>query len=167
MATAGPSKGKPERTAKGTVLTALIEELLDINAELLSIGPLLTRDPDISSVRWQMFFRLESEPKTAAQLGREIGISRQGALWNLQALEALGYIAWIDNPADMRAQLAMLTPAGRRKLDVTVRHQIRWSNMLAEPFNKQELETALRVMRQMNHHTRRLTAELSSDGKAP
>ncbi|MCY1219848.1 hypothetical protein BKP43_38340 [Variovorax boronicumulans] len=163
MATQGQSKNRAGRTAKGKVLTALIEELLDINAELLSIGPLLTRDPDISSIRWQMLFRLEAEAKTAAQLGREIGISRQGALWNLQALEAREYIEWIDNPNDLRAQLAAMTPTGRRKLDVTVGHQIHWSNALAEPFNKQELETTLRVMRHMNLHTRTLTIELLTD----
>ncbi|MDT4871202.1 hypothetical protein D3C85_1263750 [compost metagenome] len=56
-----------------------------------------------------------------------------------------------------------MTPTGRRKLDVTVGHQIHWSNALAEPFNKQELETTLRVMRHMNLHTRTLTIELLTD----
>jgi len=140
-----PSAAAP-RTPTGTALSELILLIFRLNNLLLDIGPLVTRDPNIVAVRWRILSAVAEEPRTAAQLGRELGLSRQGALLNVRILEELGLVALIDNPEDQRARKVALTAAGAAKLAEVNGHQSRWIKELARNFGRDDIDTALDVL---------------------
>ena len=137
-----PPSGPDKRTPLGTALTELVLTVLSTSATLQDIGPAITQDPQIVAVRWRILSAVSAQAKTAAELGRELGVSRQGALMNVRSLEELGYIALQDNPDDQRAMKVGLTPSGRAKLAEVTGHQVRWVNALARHFQGSELAAA-------------------------
>ena len=140
-----PSAAAP-RTPTGTALSELILLIFRLNNLLLDIGPLVTRDPNIVTVRWRLLAAVAEEARTAAQLGRELGLSRQGALLNVRSLEELGLVELFDNPEDQRARKVALTAAGAAKLAEVNGHQGRWINDLARNFGRDDIDTALDVL---------------------
>ncbi len=148
-------KNKPlERTPKGSVLTDLILTIFKVNADLLAAGNAVTHDVTIISVRWQLLTAVSVVPKTAAQIGREIGLSRQGTLWNVQELVDHGLLELVHNPDHRRAKLVSLTNQGREKLAEITNYQISWVNSLAVNFEKIDLELAVDVLSQLRNSLR-------------
>lgn len=146
------SRSKHERSPEGQLLTDLILSIFRANVDLVTVGPLVTEDSDITAVRWLMLDALREQGKTAAQLGRDLGLSRQGALWNVQALEELGLVELLDNPEDRRAKLVALTAKGVKKLKIVTEHQADWVNRLALHFEKEDVKAALRVVSILHDH---------------
>jgi DNA-binding MarR family transcriptional regulator len=70
----------------------------------------------LNSARWKVLGAIElaGEPLTAPEIGRRMGLTRQGAQKQLDALTAEGMVQRRDNPAHLRAPLYALTAAGRR-----------------------------------------------------
>ncbi len=135
-----------KRTPSGTALTELILAVLATSATLQTIGPSITQDPQIVAVRWRILSAVSAEAKTAAELGRELGISRQGALLNVRSLLDLGYVQLLDNPDDQRAMKVGLTPAGISKLAEVTDHQVRWVNALARQFRREDVASAKELL---------------------
>ncbi|WP_321912311.1 MarR family winged helix-turn-helix transcriptional regulator [Burkholderia cepacia] len=146
-------RSNSERSEEGHILTELILAIFKTNVDLMAIGPMITHDPEIVAVRWLMLNAISTEGKTAAQLGRELGLSRQGALWNVQALEALRLVELVDNPEDRRAKIVALSAEGVEKLEIVNKHQAEWINRLAQNFEAHELEIALRVVSRLHEYT--------------
>ena len=134
------------RTPGGDELTGLILAIIRANVELIDVGPLVTRDPQINAVRWLLLNSVAKESKTAAQLGREIGLTRQGALLNVQALHDLHYVQLIDNPGDQRAKKVALTSKGQAKLRQINRFQSAWVNQLAAHFDPVAVRSATELV---------------------
>jgi DNA-binding MarR family transcriptional regulator len=161
-----PKKARAaRRTPSGQALTDLILMVFKANVDLVDAGPLIVRDQTMSSMRWQMLNALEEESKTAAQLGREIGITRQGALLNVQSLLDLGYVTLNDNAEDQRAKKVVLTPAGAAKLHEMNDYQATWANQLGTHFDKEQLDVALGVVSKLRLLT--LTSVSIADERAP
>jgi len=116
------------------------------NVELVIAGPLVARDPAMISMRWLMLDTLETGGMTAAQLGRELGITRQGALLHVQFLEELGYVTLKDNAEDQRAKKVFLTRAGLAKLAETNRFAATWVNQLATHFDTAQIDQAVELL---------------------
>ncbi|AJW97582.1 MarR family winged helix-turn-helix transcriptional regulator [Burkholderia gladioli pv. gladioli] len=138
----------------GSRLTDIILEIFKTNLALLSAGTEITHDSGLSSVRWQIMAAVRDGGKTAAQIGRELGMSRQITLWNAQFLADQGYITFEDNPGHRRAGLIVLTPHGESTLAEITRNQIAWSNSLAQHFEPDELDATLKVLTALREHLR-------------
>ncbi len=145
------SKGKKRvtRSPAGAALTELMLQLFKTNAALQSTAPEVTQDPRITSPRWQILGAIRHEGKTAAQLGRELGLSRQITLWNAQFLADEGLVTFENNPNHQRAHLVTLAPEGRVTLDQLTENQIAWVNSLARDFDVPQLENALQTLAQL------------------
>ncbi|WP_190304743.1 MarR family winged helix-turn-helix transcriptional regulator [Pseudomonas chlororaphis] len=154
-------KDRPlKRSPEGSVLTDLILTIFKVNADLLAAGNAVTHDITIISVRWQLLTAVSVTPKTAAQIGREIGLSRQGTLWNVQELVDHGLVELIHNPDHRRAKLVSLTKQGHEKLAEITDYQIAWVNSLAVNFEKLDLELAVDVLSQLRNCLRVADAEV-------
>ena len=150
MSNSKPREGVHGRSPKGELLSELILAIFQANVDLVESAPLIAQDAEITAVRWRALNALSTQAKTAAQLGRELGLSRQGALWNTQALEELEFVEQIDNPADRRAKLIALTRKGRQRLvDAGVRQGV-WVNALAKQFSTAEIESTLQVIARLH-----------------
>lgn len=141
-----PTTKTRKHSAEGSKLTEIILEIFKVNIALLDAGSEVTHDNTISAVRWQIMAAVRDGGKTAAQIGRELGMSRQITLWNAQFLADAGHITFVDNPGHRRAGLVVLTPQGETMLSEITRNQIAWANALALGFDQAQLETTLQVL---------------------
>jgi DNA-binding MarR family transcriptional regulator len=130
-------------------LTDLILLVFQTSVDLAALGPAHAGDPDMISMRWRLLNALSDGGKTAAQLGRELGMTRQGALLNVRFLEGMGYVTQVDNPTDKRANKASLTRAGERKLAAMNSFQTIWVNRMATRFKKADVDVALDVVEKL------------------
>lgn len=153
-------KSSSRRTPVGQALTELVLSIFKANVELVRAGPLVTRDPDITAIRWQLLAAIEFTSLTAAELGRQISLTRQGALLNVQVLHELGYVALVDNPEDQRAKKVALTDTGRAKLEEIDVYQVAWVNRIAAQFDKSDIEAAIKVIDKLQELTSVSTASL-------
>ena len=130
-------------------MTDLILLVFRTSVDLAALGPAHAGDPDMISMRWRLLNALADGGKTAAQLGRELGMTRQGALLNVQFLEEKGYVTQVDDPDDKRANKASLTRAGERKLAEMNSFQTIWVNRMATRFKKADVDVALDIVEKL------------------
>ena len=141
-------KGKkaPVRTAAGELLTDFVLQVFKANTILEAAAPAVIQDDRINSSKWQILGAIRHEGKTAAQLGRELGMSRQITLWNARTLASDGLIAFESNPNHQRAHLATLTDDGREVLEKLTTNQVAWINELSSGFEQEQLSAALQTL---------------------
>ena len=104
---------KPDGIA---ALTALALAVFRLNGALLQWGDALVEPLGLTSARWQMLgaIALADRPLTAPEVGAAMGVTRQGAQKQLNALLELGLVQTLANPAHRRSLLYTLTARGRR-----------------------------------------------------
>ncbi len=97
-------------------VTRLVLAVFRAHQALVSEGDRRVARIGLNSARWKVLGAIElaGEPLTAPEIGRRMGLSRQGAQKQLDALTAEGLVQRRDNPAHLRAPLHALTAAGRR-----------------------------------------------------
>lgn len=95
-------------------VTQLTLTVFRLNGTLLHWGDRLVEPLGLTSARWQMLgaIALAGAPLTAPQVGEAMGVSRQGALKQLNLLVELGLVEARANPAHRRSPLYALTPHG-------------------------------------------------------
>lgn len=87
--------------------------LLDRAVEPLYAGASLTA-PEVDML---IPLRHATDPMIARRLAERLGLSRAGVSKTLGRLEKRGFIARTPNPADRRAALVTITPAGAKAVD--------------------------------------------------
>jgi DNA-binding MarR family transcriptional regulator len=139
------------RAASSRAFTELILEVFRLNGRLLSVGDALTRPRGQTSARWQVLGALDGNPKTVADIGRLMGLTRQSVQRTADLLEEDGLLAYADNPAHRRAKLALLTSRGRATLDAITTHQFEWANRITSRLPETDLQRAVDTLRQVRH----------------
>ena len=138
---------EPKLTPAAEAFTELILECFRFNGGILAAGDRLTKELGLTSALWQVMGALRDRPLTMAQIGRNMGLTRQSARRSVGVLKDKGLVEQRDNPDHRRAMLTALTPAGRRVLDeVTRRHTI-WANAVAQGFDQDQLAQAAQTLR--------------------
>lgn len=96
-------------------ITDLTLTIFRLNGVLLHWGDRLVEPLGLTSARWQMLgaLALAGAPLTAPQVGEAMGVSRQGAQKQLNALLEHGLVEARPNPAHKRSPHYVLTPRGR------------------------------------------------------
>lgn len=94
----------------------LVGEVFRLNGELLRTAGELAGDLDITPARWQTIAVIRNQPMTAAQIGRQLGLTRQAVQQTLRKLKEQGLIELLPNPDHQRAWLIGLSPAGRQAM---------------------------------------------------
>ena len=116
------------RTPAGDAFSALVVEVLRCADLLRAAGDELARPEGLTSAQWRVLAVLEHGSSTVAQIARALGLARQSVQRVADTVVAAGLAAYVDNPADRRAQLAELTDDGRRALEAIQTRQIGWAN---------------------------------------
>ena len=113
-----------------------------LNGLLIEAGDRLAAPAGQTSARWQVMGVVDHEPATVAAVARAMGLARQSVQRTADLLVADGAAAYLDNPADRRAHLLTLTPAGRKALRAIARAQRAWAQELGEALGVESLEQA-------------------------
>ena len=142
------SMSKYNYTPSGRALTDLVLELFRLNNRLLAAGDRLVADLGLTSARWKVLGTIVAahRPQPVAWLARDIGGNRQNVQRIVNDLVNDGLVEFQPNPHHRRAQLVLLTDAGKRVFDDAMRLQAPWINGLSEGLRVTDIETTHRVI---------------------
>jgi DNA-binding MarR family transcriptional regulator len=128
-------------------MTELVLQIFRVNGLLLAAGDDLTRDMGLTSARWQVLGALADAPLTAAQIARNMGLSRQSVQRLVDVLSEQGIVVFEENPHHRRARLIRLTEAGRHKYEQMTEIQARWVNRVSRDLDVEELSAVVALLR--------------------
>jgi DNA-binding MarR family transcriptional regulator len=147
----------PSASEAGKLLTDVIISTFRLNARLLEKAQELAVAGDLTAAWWQVLGGVLDSPRSVAEIGRRMGMARQGVQRVADLLVQRGLAEYRPNPAHRRAKLLACTEAGYwaiRRITV-VQHP--WADRLGSEVGADDLRHALETMR-------RLVAALESDG---
>ena len=139
---------KSKYTPAGSALTDVVLELFRLNNRLLTAGDKLVADLGLTSARWQVLGTIVATGRSqpVAWLAREMGANRQNVQRIVNDLEKERLVEFQANPHHRRAQLVVLTQAGRKAFDDAMRLQTPWINKLTEGLRVADVETTRKVI---------------------
>lgn len=124
-------------------------EIFRLNRLLLDAGDALAHPSGLTSARWQVMGIVEHGPISVSQVGRVMGLTRQGVQQTADSLAAEGLIVYSVNPHHRRAKLMSLTPAGRAALDEVQARHAGWADRLGRQYTLEELQALLDQLRRI------------------
>ena len=139
-------KTQATHTAAGKAVTDVILETFRLNGRLLAAGNELVRDLGVTSARWQVMGALPDGPLPAAQITRNMGLTRQSVQRIVDVLQEQDILEFSDNPYHQRAKLIGLTERGRQLFHTITERQIQWVNTLAQCLSVRELQAMTSLM---------------------
>lgn len=138
-----------KRTAESEVLTELILEVFRLNGAMLDAGNRITKPYGLTSARWQVMgaIDLAGQALTVAQIGRRMGLARQGVQRIVNDLRKLGMVVLEDNIDHKRASLVSISEQGAKAMEKVDRAQIAWVNRLSDGLDERKLKQALKLLK--------------------
>jgi DNA-binding MarR family transcriptional regulator len=137
------------RTEAGDVLTELVLAVFRLNGSFLEAADRLAAPTGLTAARWQVLGAVLKEPKSVADIARDMGLARQSVQRLADILAAEGLAAYADNPAHRRAKLLAMTDAGCAAIrDIGTRQPV-WANRVSDGIEARALETALDLLRML------------------
>ncbi len=137
--------------SKADQLTDLVLTVFRLNGALTDWGDAFASVEGLSTARWQMLgaIALANQPLTAPQIAARMGMTRQGAQKQLNALVQDGLMAAHANPMHKRSSLYDLTPSVRATFGAIDARWNRHATQAAAAFKGTDLETAESVLAAM------------------
>jgi DNA-binding MarR family transcriptional regulator len=137
------------QTEAGALLTEVILTTFRLNARLLEAAQGLAANGGITAAWWQVLGGVLDQPRTVAEIGRRMGMTRQGVQRVADLLVTNHLAEYRPNPAHRRAKLLACTEAGY--------WAIRQISFVAHPFGDRigaqvatdELRNTLTTMRHL------------------
>jgi DNA-binding MarR family transcriptional regulator len=139
----------PPHTEAGAALTDLIIATFRLNARLLEVAQELAAEGDLTAAWWQVLGGVLDEPRTVAEVGRRMGMTRQGVQRVADLLVERGLAEYRPNPAHRRAKLLACTDAGYWAVRRITLAQHPWSNRLGAAIGADELRHAMATMERL------------------
>jgi DNA-binding MarR family transcriptional regulator len=139
----------PSQTEAGALLTDVILTTFRLNGLLMEVAQELAAEGGITAAWWQVLGGVLDEPRTVADIGRRMGMTRQGVQRVADLLVERGLAEYRPNPAHRRAKLLACTEAGYwaiRRISLVVRP---WANRIGAEVGTDELRSALAGMRRL------------------
>jgi DNA-binding MarR family transcriptional regulator len=96
-----------QQIASGTVKT-----IFRLNGQFLSMAETLAAPAGLSAARWQVLGAVLDEPRSVADVARNVGVTRQSVQRVADLLVAQGMAEYRPNPAHRRAKLLCATDEG-------------------------------------------------------
>ncbi len=145
---------KPTRTAAGDAFSQFSISVIRLAAHLTAAGDMLAKPSGQTSARWQVLAAASHASMSVAEIGRVLGLARQGVQRIADLLEKESLVRYEENPAHQRAKLLMLTPEGETVLrDIQIR-QAAWADALGAAVSAQDLhmttEALTRLLEQLS-----------------
>ena len=136
----------PPLTEAGEVLTDVILTTFRLNARLMEAAQDLAVEGGLTAAWWQVLGGVLDEPRSVADIGRRMGMTRQGVQRIADLLVERGLAEYRPNPAHRRAKLLACTEAGYwaiRRISIA---QHPWAARIGAELGADELRTALATM---------------------
>lgn len=144
---------KPNHTPAGRAMTDLVLELFRASARMLTAGDRLVAEIGLTSARWQLLGTIVAADRAqpVSWIARDMGANRQNVQRIVNDLVKDGLLEFQPNPHHRRAQLVVLTEAGKAAFDQALKLQAPWINDLAQGLEVDEIQTTHRVLNQLRN----------------
>jgi DNA-binding MarR family transcriptional regulator len=137
----------PPLSDEGAALTAVILETFRLNARLLEIAQERAAAGGLTAAWWQVLGGVIDEPRSVADVGRNMGVTRQAVQRIADLLVARGLAEYRPNPAHRRAKLLACTEAGYWAIRQIALVQRPWADQVGETIGAEALQQTLSTMR--------------------
>ncbi|TCC53228.1 MarR family transcriptional regulator [Kribbella capetownensis] len=148
--TVPPRKEWPQpgpATEGGVLVTDVILATFRLNARLMEAAQDLAAHGGLTAAWWQVLGGVLDEPRSVAEVGRIMGVSRQGVQRIADLLVERGLAEYQPNPAHRRAKLLACTEAGYWAIRQIAVAQHPFAAQLSKDVALDDLRTTLDTMR--------------------
>ena len=123
-----------------------------VNGRLIEIGNHLVRDVGLTAAWWQVLGALgySPVPLPVASIARNMGLTRQSVQRVVDLLAERGLVRFEENPHHRRAQLVVLTDAGRDALAGAEAAEAPMNRLIHERIGGERIAAAITVLADMN-----------------
>jgi DNA-binding MarR family transcriptional regulator len=135
-----------EQTAPGAALTDTILAVFRLNRRLLDAAQNLAAEGEITAAEWQVLGGILDGPRTVADIGRVMGMTRQSVQRVADVLVGRGLAEYRDNPAHRRSKLLACTEDGYWSIRRVSVAQLPWADRIGSAVGATELRGALDVI---------------------
>ena len=139
----------PPRSPAGDALTEVIVATLRLNGRLMDVAQRLARAGDLTATQWQVLGGILDEPHSVAEIGRRMGMTRQGVQRVADQLADRGLAEYRANPAHRRAKLLACTDAGYWAIRQIALVQRPWADTIGNRTGLAELQATLATMQRL------------------
>jgi DNA-binding MarR family transcriptional regulator len=139
----------PPPTEAGEVLTDLILTTFRLNGRLMEAAQEMAGKGGITAAWWQVLGGVLDQPRSVAQIGRLMGMTRQGVQRVADLLVARQLAEYRQNPAHRRAKLLACTEAGYWAIRRIGLIQRPFAARIGAEVGADQLRAALTTMRQL------------------
>lgn len=146
----------PPRSEAGDLLTDLVLATFRLNAALLEAARKLAAAGEMTAASWQVLGGVVDQPRSVAEIGRRMGLSRQAVQRIADLLVERGFAEYRPNPAHKRAKLLAPTESGLWSIRQIAQVQHPWADRIGADLGADGLRQALAT-------AERLTSVLESE----
>jgi DNA-binding MarR family transcriptional regulator len=139
----------PEQSDGGALLTDVILMTFRLNGRLMEVAQEFAAAGDITAAWWQVLGGVLDQPRTVAEIGRRMGMTRQGVQRVADLLVEKGLAEYRPNPAHRRAKLLACTEAGYCAIRQISVAQHPWANGIGAELGADELRRTLAAMNRL------------------
>jgi DNA-binding MarR family transcriptional regulator len=125
----------------------VILETFRLNARLLEVAQGFAAAGGITAAWWQVLGGVIDEPRSVADVGRRMGVTRQSVQRIADVLVERGLAEYRPNPAHRRAKLLACTEAGYWAIRQISIAQHPWADRVGAEVGTEALQQALATMR--------------------
>ncbi len=137
----------PPHTEAGALLTDVVLATFRLNARLMEAAQGLAAEGGLTAAWWQVLGGILDQPRTVSEIGRRMGVTRQGVLRVADLLVERGLAEYRPNPAHRRANLLACTEAGYWAIRQISLAQRPFADRIGAELGADELRSALTTMR--------------------
>ncbi|TDD13342.1 MarR family transcriptional regulator [Kribbella turkmenica] len=139
---------KPDpQSEDAAVLTDVMLATFRLNARLMEAAQDLAAHGGLTAAWWQVLGGVLDEPRSVAEVGRIMGVSRQGVQRIADLLVERGLAEYRPNPAHRRAKLLACTEAGYWAIRQISIAQHPFAEKLSANVGLDDLRTTLATLR--------------------
>jgi DNA-binding MarR family transcriptional regulator len=131
----------------GEALTEVILETFRLNARLLEVAQERAAEGGLTAAWWQVLGGVIDEPRSVADVGRRMGVTRQAVQRIADLLVERGLAEYRPNPAHRRAKLLACTEAGYWAIRQISLVQRPWADHVGAKVGAEALQQTLATMR--------------------
>ncbi|WP_226501842.1 MarR family winged helix-turn-helix transcriptional regulator [Pseudomonas sp. MWU16-30322] len=144
---------KTNYTPAGSATSDLVLEIFRASTRLLTAGDRLVAELGLTSARWQLLGTIvyAERAQPVSWIARDMGANRQNVQRIVNDLVKEGLLEFQPNPHHRRAQLVVLTEAGREAFDLAMQLQTPWINELAEGLDMDAIQTTHQVLKHLRN----------------
>jgi DNA-binding MarR family transcriptional regulator len=139
----------PPPTEAGEVLTDLILTTFRLNGRLMDVAQDMAEKGGITAAWWQVLGGVLDKPRSVAEIGRLMGMTRQGVQRVADLLVAQQLAEYRPNPAHQRAKLLACTEAGYWAIRRIGLVQRPFADRIGAEVGADQLRAALTIMRHL------------------